>query len=111
MLEVLTDWFSLIFNQLYSVSGAMDTFSTYNDMYYSLMNNPVFTSVAGAIMGIGVGVMLIYFLLDLAEKVQDRSFTLQHFMRSIVFMIVADHLLYGSPAGVCSIWTGCCKPA
>ncbi|HJB27195.1 MAG TPA: hypothetical protein IAA06_00145 [Candidatus Blautia faecavium] len=93
MLEVLTDWFSLIFNQLYSVSGAMDTFSTYNDMYYSLMNNPVFTSVAGAIMGIGVGIMLIYFLLDLAEKVQDRSFTLQHFMRSIVFMIVAYILI------------------
>lgn len=96
MLEVISDWFVFVYEQFYSTKGVYDTFASYNNMFYELLENDIFKAVSGSILAIGVGIMLIYFFIDLGDKVQEKNFSLNHFIRAMIMMLISYVLIVHS---------------
>lgn len=89
MVKIFYDWYITIFEGLYSSEGMYSTFSKYNDLFSTLLNNDIFKNIVAAIVSAGMGICLIYFLLDMSDKATAQNFTFEYIMRSFLKLCIA----------------------
>lgn len=96
MLEPLADWIINIYNQMYGSGEVFDTIKRYNDLYAQLLETDVFQMLAAAIMSIGIAMMLLFFFIDLADKIKVREFTMEQFIRAFIGLLISFFLIVNS---------------
>lgn len=93
MVKIFYDWYITIFEGLYSSEGMYSTFSKYNDLFSTLLGNDIFKNIVAAIISAGMGICLIYFLLDMSDKATAQNFTFEYIMRSFLKLCIAFFLM------------------
>lgn len=101
-MSILANWIVLVFNALYNSQNVYETLSVYDSMVKTIMQTDTFEALSSIIMTIGISMMLIYFFMDLSDKVTTKNFGTEQLFRafmilfvSYVLLLYTDELIYG----------------
>lgn len=101
-MSILANWIVLVFNALYNSQNVYETLAVYDSMVKTIMQTDTFEALSSIIMTIGISMMLIYFFMDLSDKVTTKSFGTEQLFRafmilfvSYVLLLYTDELIYG----------------
>ena len=74
MLVTLLSWIVEIYNGLFTSTSVLKTFTTYDELFSKIMKDSRFTNIVAVITTVGVSIMILYFLIDMADKASRKLF-------------------------------------
>ena len=84
MLVSILSWIIEVYNGLFTSTSVLETFSTYDKLFSKLMDDSRFTNIVAVITTVGVSVMILYFLIDMAQKASSKNFNYEYFIKSFI---------------------------
>lgn len=96
MLVSVLNWIIDIYNGLFTSTSVLDTFTTYDKIFSKLMGDSRFTNIVAVITTVGVSIMILYFLIDMADKASSKNFNYEYFIKAFIKLAVAYMLITNS---------------
>ena len=96
MLVSILSWIIEVYNGLFTSTSVLETFSTYDKLFSKLMDDSRFTNIVAVITTVGVSVMILYFLIDMAQKASSKNFNYEYFIKSFIKLALAYMLISNS---------------
>lgn len=93
MIALFYDWIQHVYEAMHGTSGVLDIFTKYSDMFETLYANTYFKSLIGVLSTIGVTICVIYFLLELADKMTDKMLSMEQLFLLLLRLVLAVILI------------------
>ena len=84
MLVTLLSWIVEIYNGLFTSTSVLKTFTTYDELFSKIMKDSRFTNIVAVVTTVGVSVMILYFLIDMADKASSKNINYEYFIKTFI---------------------------
>lgn len=96
MLVTLLSWIVEIYNGLFTSTSVLKTFTTYDELFSKIMKDSRFTNIVAVITTVGVSIMILYFLIDMADKASSKNINYEYFIKTFIKLALAYMLITNS---------------
>lgn len=96
MLVTLLSWIVEIYNGLFTSTSVLKTFTTYDKYFSEIMKDRQFANIVAVITTVGVSVMILYFLIDMADKASSKNINYEYFIKTFIKLALAYMLITNS---------------
>lgn len=96
MLVTLLSWIVEIYNGLFTSTSVLKTFTTYDELFSKIMKDSRFTNIVAVITTVGVSIMILYFLIDMADKASSKNINYEYFIKTFIRLVLAYMLITNS---------------
>lgn len=94
MLVTLLSWIVEIYNGLFTSTSVLKTFTTYDELFSKIMKDSRFTNIVAVITTVGVSIMILYFLIDMADKASSKNINYEYFIKTFIKLIPVDKCIW-----------------
>lgn len=96
MLVTLLSWIVEIYNGLFTSTSVLKTFTTYDELFSKIMKDSRFTNIVAVITTVGVSIMILYFLIDMADKASSKNINYEYYIKTFIKLALAYMLITNS---------------
>ena len=96
MLVSILNWITEVYNGLFTSTSVLETFTTYDKLLSKIMKDDRFTNIVAVVTTVGVSVMILYFLVDMAQKASSKNFNYEYFIKAFIKLALAYMLITNS---------------
>ena len=86
---VLTSWVVMIFESFYGSVDIVGNFKKFNNIILEIVKDEKFRALSAALSAAGLGMLLLYLILHLADTATARNLTISAFFSSFVKFVIA----------------------
>lgn len=96
MLVSILNWITEVYNGLFTSTSVLETFTKYDNYFSDIMKDGRFTNIVAVVTTVGVSVMILYFLVDMAQKASSKNFNYEYFIKAFIKLALAYMLITNS---------------
>lgn len=93
MIALFYDWVQYVYETLHGTSGVLKVFEDFGQMFATLYDNSYFSALIAVIMTLGTAVCVIYFLLEIADKMTEKMLSLEQLFVLLLRLVLAVLLI------------------
>lgn len=93
MIALFYDWVQYVYEALHGTSGVLNVFQDYGNMFDQLYGNAIFAALIAVLQTIGTSVCVIYFLLELADKMTEKMLSIEQLFVLLLRLVLAVILI------------------
>lgn len=96
MIALFYSWIRMVYEALHGTVSVLNVFTKYGNMFDSLYHNEYFASLVAVMQTIGVTVCLVYFFLELADRMTEKMLSIEQLFLLFLRFCIAYLLIVNS---------------